>query len=332
LSSKKRYCPAGNELLPRMYWKRDAYYYVRKRKWRKLSPDYAAALRHYIAFETPASDWTDIVDAVYQTLEHRRKINDLAANTLDQYQRIRPRVTQAFDKPIDQITTRDIMRFLDQYERTPNMANRTLSVLRLCFDKALRLGATENNPALAVKRYPERKRTRYITDEEVYRLREHATPKMRAIIDLCYFTGQRIGDILSMTWEQVTEDGILITQQKTGHRLMVQMTPDIQAALDALKAPRRYVVTARGKSTPMGYMAARDRFRRLCALAGVEDASLHDLRAKSLTDLKRQGGNPQALAGHSLESTTLRYIRDRETAIVSGPCLADVRQTGRKTA
>jgi len=319
LSSANRSCPAGNPLLPRMYWKRDAYYYVRRRKWRKLSRDYATALQAYIAYETPQSEWTDIVDTVYQQYEYRRQQGDLAANTLDQYRRLRPRITTAFDGPLDRVTTRDVMRYLDQFERTPNMANRTLSVLRACFDRALRLGACDYNPALGLKRYSERKRTRYITDAELALLRHHATPKLRAIIDLCYYTGQRIGDLLALRWEQVTDDGILITQQKTGHRLLVQMTPDIRAALDALKSPRAYVITARSKATPMSYGAVRDRFRRLVAESGVDHCTLHDLRAKSLTDVKRQGGNPQALAGHSLEATTLRYIRDRETAVVSGP-------------
>lgn len=64
----------------------------------------------------------------------------------------------------------------------------------------------------------------------------------------------------------------------------------------------------------------RDLFDRAAAKAGVENAHLHDLRAKSITDAKKQGLDPQALAGHTTEAQTIRYIRDRETSsVVEGP-------------
>jgi len=64
----------------------------------------------------------------------------------------------------------------------------------------------------------------------------------------------------------------------------------------------------------------RDLFDRAAAKPGVENAHLHDLRAKSITDAKKQGLDPQALAGHITEAQTIRYIRDRETSsVVEGP-------------
>lgn len=67
------------------------------------------------------------------------------------------------------------------------------------------------------------------------------------------------------------------------------------------------------------YRAVQRQWEDACKSAGVEDAHLHDLRAKSLTDAKRQGYNAQALGGHTSAAMTARYIRLRETPMVDGP-------------
>jgi integrase len=301
-----------------MYWKHGAYYYVKSNRWQRLSDDYYKALRKYIDLESPSSDWSDLLTIVYDRYLERYEAGDLSKNTLDQYAGIRPRIEAAFSEyRIHEINSRHIVQFMDAYEDTPNLANRMLSVLRVAFDKAVRLGACDTNPASTVKRFPERRRTRYITDKELGLLLSHAKQELRSIIALCYLTGQRVGDIISLEWEQVTDDGIAFEQQKTKTRLLVQMTDDIRKALPERKGVYVYPY----KSTHTSYYSVRDRFRRLVAATGVHHCTLHDIRAKALTDVKKAGGDAQALAGHSLESTTVRYIRDRETPVVSGPSL-----------
>jgi integrase len=56
----------------------------------------------------------------------------------------------------------------------------------------------------------------------------------------------------------------------------------------------------------------------------VEDAHLHDLRAMSLTHAKAQGLNATALAGHTSEAMTARYLRSKEVPEVSGPDLSKI--------
>jgi integrase len=62
--------------------------------------------------------------------------------------------------------------------------------------------------------------------------------------------------------------------------------------------------------------------------AGVLDARIHDIRAKALTDAKRQGLDATALAGHASPAMTARYIGLRESPVVSGPSF---RQSNRQT-
>ena len=46
--------------------------------------------------------------------------------------------------------------------------------------------------------------------------------------------------------------------------------------------------------------------------AGLDNVRIHDLRAKSLTDTKKQGNDAQKLGGHADPRMTERYIRARE--------------------
>ena len=53
--------------------------------------------------------------------------------------------------------------------------------------------------------------------------------------------------------------------------------------------------------------------------ATIKACGFHDLRAKAITDAKKQGHDPQALAGHDTEALTVRYLRDKEIPLVNGP-------------
>lgn len=317
---ESRRCPQGNVLLPRMYWKNGAYYHVKQNKWTRLAARYADALKGYANKEAPSGTWSKLVDLAYEDFAN------LKPNTVKQYDRLRARIVHGFsDFEPHEVTATHVVQFLDLYRATPNTANRMLSVLRTIFDRGIRTGACDLNPAHTVRRFPEKKRRRYLKDEEYAAIYDKANPVIKVVMDLCYLTGQRIGDILNLKRSDISEEGIYFEQEKTGARLTVQMTPDIRATIDAAKSlravPCAFLLHPKGKGTRYSYRAIRDAYNRAARSAGVPDTTLHDLRAKSLTDTKKAGGDATALAGHRLESTTLRYLRDTDTPVVSGPTL-----------
>lgn len=329
--ARVRKCPKGHQLLPRMYWKGGAYYRVYRNQWTRLGATYNIALRKHAELETPRTDWGDLLTLVYESYERRHKAGELAENTWQQYQIIRPRIEQGFrDFRPHEILTRDVTAFLDQYEATPNMANRMLSVLRVVFERGCRSGAIDFNPSVGIRRFKEKRRTRYITDQELTRICEHANEHTELIIRMAYLTGQRIGDVLKIKRTDIVDDiGIAFVQQKSKAKLMVAWTPDMKLVVERAKALRRvpcaYLFHPLGKGTPYNYTAIRDNWNRARDAAGVAYCTLHDIRAKALTDIKRSGGDAKALAGHAMESTTLRYLRDIETPVVDGPVLEDLR-------
>ena len=286
-----------------------------------LSKDYCEALNRYGAITSPKGGMDDLVNKVMAVIKENIK-----PRTFAQYTLAANRIKEVFiDFSPDQIDSTHVAEFLDHYRDTPNMANRMRTVLKIVFSHGIRWGQAKYNPVIAVERFKEAKRTRYITDAEYKKIRANATPEhVPLIIDMCYLTGQRIGDVLTIKRGDITKEGIIFEQEKTGVKLMVKMSAEMKELINKAKSLHsvegmNLFHTRQGK--PHSYYAVRDGFKRACNKAGVENVKIHDIRAKAITDAKREGKDPQLLAGHSNPEMTKRYIRDRETLLVEGPKL-----------
>jgi integrase len=343
MAAKKRFgasrkCPSGNVLLPRMYWKNGAYWHVRRNRWQRLGATYANALRRYSELETPCSTgWADLVELTYRDIASDHAAGKLKANTVDQYDRLQARLIAGFrELEPHEITQKHVRAFLEYHRNTPNVRNRMLTVLRKIFEKGANLDACDFNPAHGVPRLEERKRKRLLELGEFFAIRSQANAHTALIMDMCYLTAQRIGDVLAIEHSQIKPDGIYFVQQKTGKRLVVATTPELEATVRSAKALRRvmcrYLFHPRGKATPYAYRSIKDNFDRAAQAAGVADCTLHDIRAMALTHIDAAGGDATALAGHHSRATTERYIRDRRTTQAKGPSLRYLIDSDGKTA
>ena len=206
---------------------------------------------------------------------------------------------------------------------TPNFCNRCRSVLRIVFNHALEWQLVESNPVVWIMRHAEKKRSRYLTDDELAAISTAAGPRLQIIIDLLYRTGQRVSDVLRIRRADLTDDGIQFAHDKTGIKLTVAWSPELRTAVERAKAlygnvaAFRLLRNRRGKA--LDYRSVQLRWQTACEAAGVKDAHLHDLRAKAPTDANREGFDATALDGHSSARTTERYIRLRESPLVRGP-------------
>jgi integrase len=70
------------------------------------------------------------------------------------------------------------------------------------------------------------------------------------------------------------------------------------------------------KGGKVSYDTVRSQWRRATAKTGVEDAHIHDLRAKAGTDTRAAGGDSKIRLGHKSESSHARYMRGLETPLV----------------
>ncbi|HYW92587.1 MAG TPA: tyrosine-type recombinase/integrase [Gammaproteobacteria bacterium] len=144
-------------------------------------------------------------------------------------------------------------------------------------------------------------------------------PYIPVLMDLAILTGQRERDLLNLTRQQLTDEGILFRQSKTSKKLLVQWSPALRTAIDIALAQHeagkkktvthtRVLVNTRGNPlTVSGLLSMWGKIQRELHAGGKisERFTIHDLRAKAASD----GGTYQLL-GHTSEKTFQRvYVR-----------------------
>lgn len=309
--------------LPRcIYRSHGAYYLAREGKWLPLGRDLAGALAAYgRIIAQPKDGMAELIDSALAHLSVGQ-----ATATVAQYRRLGASLRKIFsDFTPQQVESRHVAKLKTSMAKTPFRANQLVSLLRSIFALAVEWQIVASNPCVGILRLDQPKRTRYITDDEYKRIRQHACPLIRAVMDLCYLTGQRIGDVLAIRHDDLTDEGIAFQQQKTGTRLLVRWSAELRAAVVNAKAlggnVRALTLFHTRRGTPPGYQSVKLKWDEAREKAGIPDARIHDLRAKALTDAKREGKDPQALGGHTSAKMTDAYIRIRETPVVDGPSI-----------
>lgn len=333
--------------LPRgVYEKHGAYYRVAQNKWTRLSAvrDGLPAMYRALAAATERGGGIrtmgDLVDTWLKEVSITRK-RKTQANDSYQCQHIK-RSLKEFAP--DQVRAPDVAECLAYFKAMPRSYNAHRSMLRelmrFAEEKGLRESGT--NPVNAIKTMSTKARTRYVTDSELRRIKVGAvyfnTKKktarkdrkktdsgymLCALIDMAYLTGQRIGDLLALKWDDIGRSGIEFEPTKledsSGARVLIQATPKLDAVvarLRKLKAERKslspYVFTTTG-NTPYTYSGAQSAWKRAMRRAKVKGCTFHDLRAKAITDVDESRGRRDAnrMGAHTTENQTAAYVRHK---------------------
>lgn len=348
----------ASPLPARVYEKHGAWYFVdTARKWHRLCAKTDGLTRLYeeLARFTREADERGAADTMPALVDDwlLAKLRRYALKTREEYRRMATFIKSEFGSQwtVEDVRPTDIARFLDKHFSTkPNASNKYKALFSLIFAHAVRKGLRDRNPAREIEGAEEKTRDRYITDEEFDAVRAAALLGMDGrptasgkiivcLIDLAYQTAQRIGDLLALNWQDASDQGLFFHPTKTvnssGVRLLIAMTPDLRATLDAAKTGKvkaigpiictqdgaRYTYSGAQTAWKRAGKRARARYEADCKAKGMApDAQFlvgmhfHDLRAKALTDKKRLEGADaaQALAGHTTADMTAHYTKARE--------------------
>ena len=194
-----------------VYQKHGAYWYVKGGKWRKIGTDLHSALTEYARIvSAPVDGLPALIDEAMPILTRA-----VANSTRKQYEYCAVQLKEAFaDFYPSQVKHGDVVDMLDQYGDRQALANRMLTVLKLVFQWALDRGKVDANPCVSVKRYVQKPRDRLISPAEYTAIYRACPPWLQCVMDLCYLTGQRIGDVLKIEHSHLQEVGIYFEQQK----------------------------------------------------------------------------------------------------------------------
>jgi integrase len=220
------------------------------------------------------------------------------------------------------IRTSHVARLLAGMSDRPIAANRVRSLLHTIFGRAIAWNEMAGpNPVTPVDRYPERRRERFLSAEELHRLSHTLTAAEQdaaepwqaiAAIRLLIFTGCRRSEILTLKWSYIDPSrGIArLPDSKTGAKTIHLFAPALAVLSAVPRRDRCDWVLPSDRRADQPFDGIGRVWKRTAAATGLRGVRLHDLRHTFASHGVALGfGLPLigALLGHTQASTTQRY-------------------------
>lgn len=228
---------------------------------------------------------------------------------------------------VEALTPQDVKAFRDFHVKegkAQTTANLALKTLRSLLNDARREGLIATNPAEAVKTFDVEKEARDVfTHEQLCALMTKATPEWKTPILLAYYSGLRLSDAVSLSWENVNFELRLIRyfprkanrglarrpdwKKHVNGQLEVPLMPEVEAHLLALPSSDdpagKLCPTLASKSTG-GNRGLSSMFQRVMAAAGI-----HSDRG---AEKKGKGRQFKTLGFHSLRHTFVSELANAD--------------------
>jgi integrase len=208
------------------------------------------------------------------------------------------------------------------------VAARTIGMLGTILEFAKRHGMIFENPARGVRRFPDNKRRRFLSLEELTAVGEamrEATARGEsrtgvAAIRTLLLTGCRRSEVLALPWAWLDTKArcIRFADTKSGAQLRpIGATAAKQMAAQSCHKNSKWIFPAdRGDGHFVGLPRV---LARLCARAGLKDVTVHTLRhsfAAMAVELGFSELTIAGLLGHSVPGVTARYAHVPDSALV----------------
>ena len=237
------------------------------------------------------------------------------------------------------ITARDIQKFVSwrlEGGRNATTVMVDLKTLNGPFALAMRQGLILTNPVPAADAPKAEKESREpFTWEQVAKLIKHAKGEWKTAIMLGAFTGQRLGDCVSITWDclDLEKHVLRFRPQKTRHKkrdLVLPLHPDLEKHLmDLPEQKGQPLCPALSKAKIGGRSGLSRKFQEIMKEAEIEKHSVeaggkegrmfnklsfHSLRHTYVSQLANAGIAPdvrQLLSGHADEKSHAVYTHTK---------------------
>ena len=203
------------------------------------------------------------------------------------------------NKRIDQITRADVNIILDAIiERgAPSGANHCFAMVRRVFNWAIERGLIEKSPCTGMKRpTKDISRDRVLTDEElqaVWKTADQEAYPFGVITQLLILTGQRIGEVTTMRWQDIDLGEQLwnleATRNKSGRAHIVPLTNSTVALIENIPYLHKELLFPAQKINADRPVSGISKFKsRLDEISQVFDWRIHDLRRTVATGMAKK--------------------------------------------
>jgi integrase len=221
---------------------------------------------------------------------------------------------------IVQITAADVSGFRDAAAQrlAPGTANLMLKIIRVALGQAKRDGLIESNPAERVeilkRTRDDENRRRPFTLTELRQILEVANDEWRGMILFGLYTGQRLGDLAGLTWQNVDlqRGELRLVTEKTGRRQIIPLAAPVLRHIETLLAgdkpdapifPRAFaILQEQGRAGNLS-----NQFHGILVAAGLAKKKSHHATDKGKgRDAKREQNE---ISFHSLRHTATSLLK-----------------------
>lgn len=271
--------------------------------------------------EAPERSFAEVATEYLIASQDKRSLADIKMRTGKLYDFF------GADKVMGKLEGADVRAFIAFRQREgvgPATINRELAILAAMITHAVtHLEWPLPNPVKGRMLKEPPGRVRWITRKEADTLIEKAKTtregeRLADFIELALHTGARKGELLKLEWRRVNWEHALITLEpedsKAGKRRTIPLN---ESAVAALKRRHRYAQTycpscpwVFCKRDGSRYVYPNPVFKKACALAGIKDFTIHDLRHTCASWLVSEGvplADVKEVLGHSTINMTERY-------------------------
>ena len=257
----------------------------------------------------------------------------LSASTQTDYQRtIDERLRPVLGpERYDSIKRSTIKKVRDSYasqQRTAHKVKQMASRLYSWAEEEDLLPANFINPAAGIKKLKGKaKHIEVWSDEEIALFLAHAPERLRTVVLVALFTGQRAEDIATMDWKQVQgldsdRPMIRVRQSKTDQMLTIACHPQLRDHLKKIKTTFGGPIARGINGRPTNANALSSAIGRAVGdIDGMPSRSLHGLRYAAAGRLEAVGCTVveiTSIIGHRTYQMAMQYMSQRRNAEAAG--------------
>lgn len=268
-----------------------------------------------------------------ETYEKELDRRKLASKTMESYTRFLKTIKEGIGPfPIEDVDTKALADFLAPWrdEGKATMHNRIRNFLKDVFGTAIAHGVITTNPIEYIKTEKVSVARSRLSLEEFKAICNNTPslyPWAKPCFELALLTGQRIGDIQAMKWEDIRDGKIFIIQQKTGSRLSIDTSHGLTAInktikqvlneLEVFKDDGGFVIPVSGGRDKLSRAFLKSRESSKLKWEGTAP-SFHEIRSLSARLYKEEndGEFSQRLLGHKNSAMTDKYTDTRDNAFI----------------
>ena len=234
---------------------------------------------------------------------------------------------------VPEVTRADIADLMRKMAKTPVSANRMLAMCRKMFNVAEVWGLRPDgsNPCRHVPKYPERGKTRLITDAEMRKLFEYLGradaeglehPFILLAIRLQFEFAARMSEILELEWSWIDFDNrrVVWPDSKTGGMSKPMSAEALRLFRTAPRLEDSPFVcpSVFDPGKPMSSHTYYQGWKRILERAGIPHVGTHGIRHRSATDIANSGVPVKvgmALTAHKTVTMFMRYVHTEDDPV-----------------